>query len=392
MADKNMLQGDGTPTFGSADNLPLYPGATLGVIGGGQLGRMFAHAATQRGYRVVVLDPAETGPAAEVASMHLRYAYDDPEGLEKLASVCDAVTTEFENVPASSLRFLQQRIPVSPKPEAVEVAQNRIREKQFFVDHNLPTNRFERITNAAQITEAWSAMSGKAVIKTTQLGYDGKGQCVCDSADDAQAAFNSFGGVECVLEDFVAFDLEVSVVLARDCTGTVKTFPLAENRHKNGILDVCIVPARVSDTIAENARGIACKLAEALNYVGVLAIEMFVAGDRIVLNEIAPRPHNSGHYTIDATNYSQFDQQVLTLCGLNAVAIELYRPAVMANILGDVLLQENFDWSALDSGGDNHLHMYGKTEARAGRKMGHINFVGDDVDQLLDRVQTLRSG
>lgn len=378
--------------------VPLQPGATLGVLGGGQLGRMFAHAATQMGYRVVVLDPAKTGPAAEVASEHLCYAYDDAEGLERLASVCDAVTTEFENVPADSLRFLQQHVPVTPAPEAVEIAQNRIREKTFFVDHKLPTNHFVRITDIAQIESAWTQMSGKAVLKTTELGYDGKGQRVCNSAEDALDAFRSFGAsfdggagtVECVLEDFVAFDLEVSVVLARDCNGGIQTFPLVENSHKNGILDTCVVPARVSDTVAESAHSIACKLAEALNYVGVLAIEMFVAGENILLNEIAPRPHNSGHYTIDATSYSQFDQQVLTLCGLPAAGVELYRPAVMLNILGDMLLADGFDWSSVNTA-ECHLHMYGKSESRSGRKMGHINFVGEDVDQLLEVVAGLQS-
>jgi len=371
---------------------PLHPGATLGVLGGGQLGRMFAHAATRTGYRVVVLDPAKTGPAAEVASEHLCYAYDDAEGLERLASVCDAVTTEFENVPAESLRFLQQHVPVTPGPEAVEIAQNRIREKTFFTDHGLPTNHFARITDTSQIESAWQQMSGKAVLKTTELGYDGKGQRVCNSADDALDAFRGFGSngvVECVLEDFVAFDLEVSVVLARDCNGNVQTFPLVENSHKNGILDTCVVPARVSDSVSENALSIARKLAEALNYVGVLAIEMFVAGDRILLNEIAPRPHNSGHYTLDATSYSQFDQQVLTLCGLPAAKVELYRPAVMLNILGDMILADSFDWSVVNAA-HCHLHMYGKAQARIGRKMGHINFVGADVDQLLGIAGALR--
>lgn len=378
------------PNFCTADRVPLRPGASLGVLGGGQLGRMFAHAATRMGYRVVVLDPAQAGPAAEVASEHLCYAYDDIEGLEQLASVCDAVTTEFENVPADSLRFLQQRIPVSPMPEAVEIAQNRIREKTFFIDNKLPTNHFARIADIGEIESAWAQMSGKAVIKTTQLGYDGKGQSVCNNANDAREAFEAFGKVECVLEDFVEFELEVSVVLARDCFGGVQTFPVVENSHRNGILDTCVVPARVSEAVAERACSIACKLAEALDYVGVLAIEMFVTGDRILLNEIAPRPHNSGHYTLDATNYSQFDQQVLTLCGLPAASVELYQPAVMLNILGDMLLRDGFEWSSVNSA-ECHMHMYGKTEARIGRKMGHINFVGKDIEQLLRSVEVLQS-
>ena len=369
----------------------LYPGATLGVLGGGQLGRMFAQAATKMGYRVVVLDPAPTGPAAEVATEHLCYAYDDATGLQQLAERCDAVTTEFEIVPADSLRFLQQHIPVSPAPEAVEIAQNRIREKTFFTDNNLPTNRFARIAHVDDVEPAWAQMSGKAVIKTTQLGYDGKGQRVCNNADDARDAFEAFGRVECVLEDFVPFDLEVSVVLGRDCMGDIQTFPVVENSHHNGILDTCVVPARVPDTVSNRATEVACHLAEALNYVGVLAIEMFVAGDNILLNEIAPRPHNSGHYTLDATSVSQFDQQVLTLCGLPAAKAEQYTPVVMFNVLGDLLLTDGFDWSSINLA-ECHVHMYGKAEARIGRKMGHINFVGEDVGQLLSRVGALKPG
>ena len=370
---------------------PLLPGAMLGVMGGGQLGRMFAHAATQMGYRVTVLDPAETGPAAEVASKHLCYAYDDPQGLAVLADTCDAVTTEFENVPATSLRFLQQHVPVSPPPAAVEIAQSRIREKSFFRQHNLPTNDFQPIKSVADIDRAFSKMNGKAVIKTTQLGYDGKGQRVCSSAAEVKEAFLEFSSVECLLEDFVPFDLEISVVLARDVHGTTEAFPVVENQHNNGILDVCIVPARVSETVSGNALSIAVKLAEALDYVGVLAVEMFVSGDQIMLNEIAPRPHNSGHYTMDATSYSQFDQQVRALCGLPVARVVQHQPVVMLNVLGDLVLDDKFSWDQLCSDSSSHLHVYGKHEARAGRKMAHVNFLGDDIEMLLSDVDGLKA-
>lgn len=370
---------------------PLLPGAMLGVMGGGQLGRMFAHAATQMGYRVTVLDPAETGPAAEVATHHLRYAYDDPQGLAELARTCDAVTTEFENVPADSLRFLQQYVPVSPPPAAVEVAQSRIREKTFFKDNHVPTNHFALIKSEDEIDAAFTQMSGKAVIKTTQLGYDGKGQRVCNNAAEVREAFLSFGAVECLLEDFISFDLEVSVVLARDWQQQVEVFPLVENQHCNGILDTCIVPARVSDSVSDKALSIAVKLADALDYVGVLAVEMFVTGDQVLVNEIAPRPHNSGHYTLDATSYSQFDQQVRTLCGLTAAKVNLHQPVVMFNVLGDLVLDESFGWEMLCADSTSHLHVYGKHEARAARKMAHVNYLGENSDELLVQLKKLKT-
>ncbi len=369
---------------------PVLPGATLGVLGGGQLGRMYSHAATQMGYRVAVLDPAESGPAAEVSTHHIRSAYDDESGLLELAQLCDAVTTEFENVPAQSLRFLQQHVPVSPAPDAVEIAQSRIREKTFFVQHGIPTNHHCLVVQSADIADAFAQMSGKAVIKTTTLGYDGKGQQVCNSAQEMLKAFESFGAVECLVEDFVAFDAEVSVIIARDIHGNAEVFPVAENQHRNGILDVSIVPARVNDSITAGARKIAHQVADALDYVGVLAIEMFVVGDNLLVNEIAPRPHNSGHYTLDATNYSQFDLQVRMLCGLSPVPIELLKPVVMLNILGDLVLHEKFSWHTLMQDPHAHIHEYGKESARAGRKMAHVNFLGDDAGELLNRAEQFK--
>lgn len=368
---------------------PLAPGATLGVLGGGQLGRMFSQAASKMGYKVCVLDPAENSPAAEVSAFHVQAEFDDPAGLADLAEVCDAVTTEFENVPADSLRYLQQKIPVSPPPQAVEIAQNRNSEKAFFKSHDLPVNACAKLTSADQVADAFAAMSGRAVIKTARFGYDGKGQQVCDSADQVVAAFELFGNVECVLEDFVPFDCEVSVVLARDVFGNVETFPVVENQHKNGILDKCLVPARVSDDVQKQAITAAKSLATALDYVGVLAVEMFVCGDEVSLNEIAPRPHNSGHFTMDACNYSQFDQQVRTLAGLPVAKIDQHRSAVMVNVLGDQLLAEGFDWRELHKLENGHVHVYGKAQARAGRKMAHINLLGDDLNRMMDVAQSL---
>lgn len=369
---------------------PLAPGAVLGVLGGGQLGRMFSQAAGKMGYKVCVLDPASDSPAAEVSAHHVKAGFDDEAGLHKLAGLCDAVTTEFENVPADSLRFLQSKIPVSPPPEAVEIAQNRNLEKNFFKQHGLPVNACAPITNASQIVQAFDQMSGKAVIKTARFGYDGKGQQVCNSAEQAKAAFEEFGAVECVLEDFVPFDCEVSVVLARDTVGNVETFPVVENQHKNGILDVCIVPARVSDQVLEQARETAVSLATAMDYVGVMAVEMFVCDGSISLNEIAPRPHNSGHYTMDACNYSQFDQQVRTLAGLPVGKVVLHQSAVMKNLLGDQILSEGFKWDHLQNIDNSHVHVYGKSAARAGRKMGHVNLLCNSTDLLLKEVGKMK--
>ena len=369
---------------------PLAPGATLGVLGGGQLGRMFSQSASKMGYKVCVLDPAADSPAAEVSAYHVEADFDDEAGLSNLAGVCDAVTTEFENVPADSLRFLQDKIPVYPPPEAVEIAQNRNLEKAFFKQHGLPVNTCASLTDKEQIKPAFESMSGKAIIKTARFGYDGKGQQVCESANDVLAAYETFGGVECVLEDFVPFDCEVSVVLARDIYGNVETFPVVENKHKDGILDVCIVPARVSVKVQQQAIDAAITLAGALNYVGVLAVEMFVCDGAISLNEIAPRPHNSGHYTMDACNYSQFDQQVRSLAGLPVAKIVQHQPAVMVNMLGDLLLSDGFNWQHLQSSENTHVHVYGKAEARAGRKMGHVNILGESTDALLSKVDLIK--
>lgn len=367
----------------------LAPGATLGVLGGGQLGRMFAQAAAKMGYKVCVLDPATDSPAAEVSALHVQAGFDDKAGLDQLAACCDAVTTEFENVPAESLRHLQNQIPVSPPPEAVEVAQDRNKEKSFFKSHGLPVNACAAITDATQIKPAFDQMSGKAVIKTARLGYDGKGQRVCNSAEEVAEAFQQFGGVDCVLEDFVPFDCEVSVVLARDIHGKIEVFPVVENQHQNGILDICIVPARVSNKVQAQAKEAAISLATALDYVGVLAVEMFVCNESVSLNEIAPRPHNSGHYTMDACNYSQFDQQVRTLAGLPVARVDLHLPVVMLNVLGDLVLSDGFKWSSLLAQPNSHLHVYGKAEARVGRKMAHVNILGESVDSSLELVRSL---
>ena len=365
------------------------------MLGGGQLGRMFCHASTRMGYRVTVLDPAQHSPAAEVAGCHLRYAYDDPAGLQKLADSCDAVTTEFENVPADSLRWLARHVPVYPPAAAVEIAQDRGREKQFFTDHQLPTNRFVSIDPSTDIRAAYESLGCRRVIlKTATLGYDGKGQRICESAAQVENAYTELAAANCILEEMVSLDAEVSVVLARDVRGDISAYPVIENQHRNGILDLSIVPARVPAALAQQAQQLARRLADALDYTGVLALEMFVSNGRLLLNEMAPRPHNSGHITLDAFSVTQFDQQVRTLASLPVAAIDAETATsangVMLNILGDLLLARDFDWQIFSCTEKCHMHVYGKEEARQGRKMGHANYVGDNRDHLLGLVDAVK--
>ena len=358
----------------------ILPGATLGVLGGGQLGRMFAVQARTMGYRVVVLDPDPTSPAAAVADEHLCAAYDDRDALALLGTRCDAVTTEFENVPAATLRALEQYCVVRPPVGAVTIAQDRISEKTFLRTHGVPVAPWAPVRDFRDLEDATAATGVPAILKTSRLGYDGKGQAVIDSRDAASRAFAAFGGVECVLERRLALECELSVVLARGVDGALASFPPAENVHHDGILFTSSVPAMVAAELAEGAVTIACRVAHALEYVGVLAVELFVAdGGVLYVNEIAPRPHNSGHYTLDACVADQFEQQVRALCGLPLGAPTLLSPVVMINLLGDVWSGGPPRWEkALEVPGVK-LHLYGKAEPRPQRKMGHLNCLAPSV-------------
>lgn len=369
----------------------ILPPATIGVMGGGQLGRMFVIAAKTLGYRVAVLDPATDCPAAQVADIHIQTAYDDPEGLSRMADSCAAVTTEFENVPAESLRYLQQHCVVHPSPEAVELTRDRIREKSFLRDRGIATAPFEPILATAHLAAALSHIGTPALLKTATGGYDGKGQASITASEQAEAAFAELGGVPCVLETRVELALEVSVVLARDESGRCNCYPVAENQHVNGILDTSIVPARIDETLMQQAMDMATSVAEGLNYVGTMAVEFFVtrSGDLLV-NEIAPRPHNSGHYTLDACVTDQFEQQVRMLCGLPAGSTRLLSPVVMVNLLGDIWPRDGEpQWQQVLSDPESKLHLYGKYEARPGRKMGHFNTLAKDNEQALARAHEL---
>ncbi len=364
----------------------IPPGATLGLLGGGQLGRMFAGEAARLGYRVLVVDPDPHAPAARLASQHLARPWGDPEVLDELAHHAAAITTEFENVPADVLRALAAHVPVRPSADAVAVAQDRVVEKRFLGDHGVATVRWQAVPDAAAIGGAWEALGARAaILKTNRLGYDGKGQAVVGSADDVAEVFHRFGDVACILEERVDLATEVSVMVARSADGMVATWPVGENRHVHGILHTTVVPARVDAAIAESARVLAIRTAGALDYVGVLGVECFVTTDgQVLVNEIAPRPHNSGHWTLDASVTSQFEQQVRTLAGLPLGETHQLAPAAMVNILGDLWRDGPPPFERALALPGVRLHLYGKREARSGRKMGHLTALADSADAALE--------
>ncbi len=369
----------------------LLPNTMLGMLGGGQLGRMFTIAARSMGYRVTVLDPDPDSPAGSIADVHLRADYDNPDALDQMTRTCAAVTTEFENVPADTLRHLAGGLRVAPSADCVAIAQDRIAEKRYIAAAGLEVAPFLAVEASFDLDVPLDRFF-PGILKLARLGYDGKGQVRVKSKAEAEAAWASLERKPCVLERQLELLAEVSVIVARSCAGQTTTFPVAENRHEAGILDISIVPARVSDSVAERAREMARTLAEAMDYVGVLAVEFFVlAGGRLVINEIAPRPHNSGHYTLDACATDQFEQQVRTLCGLPPGETRLLTPVVMVNLLGDIWRDDEPAWDRLLTQPNVKLHLYGKKSARIGRKMGHFNVLAEDVDAALRQALDLKS-
>jgi 5-(carboxyamino)imidazole ribonucleotide synthase len=356
---------------------------TLGVLGGGQLGRMFVHAAQTLGFRTAVLDPDPDSPAGRVSHLHLQAAFTDEAALAALAQACDAVTTEFENVPAQALRVLAQHRPVAPSAQAVAMCQHRALEKAHFTACGVPCVPYARLESAADLSalqEDCDESLFPAILKTSTLGYDGKGQARVERAADLAAAWAGLGKVPCLLEKRVALAAELSVVVARDAAGQVVHLPVQQNLHRDGILSVTVVPAPdVPAEIAAQAVQRAGAVANSLGYVGVLCVEFFLLADGTLLaNEMAPRPHNSGHHSIDACDVSQFDLQVRAMAGLPLAMPRQHSPAVMLNLLGDLWfarganMPEPPPWSAVLALPGTHLHLYGKTEPRRGRKMGHL--------------------
>ena len=366
----------------------ILPGATLGILGGGQLGRMFVVAARTMGYKIIVLDPDPDSPAAQLANTHLCADYSDPSALVDLAHRCAAITTEFENVPAASLAYLAEFCPVRPSATAVAVTQDRIREKYFLHSNGFATARYAVIEHPSQIVEAVKKTGLPALIKLSRTGYDGKGQRLVRNLHEAELAFEDFGNLPCVVEELVAIQTEVSVVLARGADGSVAAYPPGENQHCDGILHISISPARISSMLAATATQAAFKIAALLDYCGVMAVEFFVLKDgRLLVNEIAPRPHNTGHYTVDACLTSQFEQQVRALCGLPLGDTTQFRTSVMVNLLGDLWYEGREPaWEHVLCNPRAKLHLYGKCEARLGRKMGHYTCLASSVDDALSHA------
>jgi len=362
------------------------------MLGGGQLGRFFVGAAHELGYAVWVLDPDVDSPAGRIADRHLVAAYDDVPALDLLADSCAAITTEFENVPAASLDRIASTTLVHPSASAVSVCQDRLAEKAFLRAHGFPVGPHAAVLSTDDLERAPDDLF-PGVLKAARLGYDGKGQVVVATRAEAADALARSGGVPSVLEALLPLDVEVSVVLARGADGDVRCFPLAENRHVDGILDLTVVPARVDGRLRAEAEDLAARVAAALGYVGTMAVELFVSGGALVVNELAPRPHNSGHHTLDSCVTDQFEQQVRALCGLPLGDPRAHSAAVMVNLLGDVWPDGGGepDWPTLLAVPGLALHLYGKREAKPGRKMGHLTVIGGDPADALAAALAVRS-
>lgn len=372
----------------------LWPGAVLGVVGGGQLGRMLAMEAKRMGYFVGVLEPERDAPAVQVADFHVEAAYDDVEAARELGRRCGAVAVEFENVPAVTVRALEEVCArVAPGARALEVAQNREREKVFLREAGFPCAEFEVVTGEEELGGALERLGGACVLKTAAWGYDGKGQRLVRDGGVAAEAWRSLGVGRAVVERWVEFVAELSVIVARWRDGRVVSFPAVENVHRNHILDVTIAPGRFEEAVAERARVLAEGVAGALGVAGLLAVEMFLLpGGELLVNELAPRPHNSGHFSMEGAETSQFEQLWRAVCGLPPGSAAMRGGAVMVNLLGDGWLREGgVPWREVLAVPGCRLHVYGKREARPGRKMGHVTVVGRTVNEALERANRVRA-
>lgn len=363
----------------------LPPGSTIGVLGGGQLGRMLAQAATRLGYRVHVFEPQADCPAGAVAHKEVNAPYEDLAALAAFARECDVVTYEFENVPAAPLRHIESLTQLRPHWSVLETTQNRSREKRWLRDNGFPHARFAEVAGDGDLAAGIREVGVPCVVKTADFGYDGKGQLKVMTAADVPAALAKFAGHPVVIEQFIDFACEVSAVVARSQSAAVRVFPISENIHTNHILDFSIVPARVPAEVLAKAEKLARLIAEKIDLVGVMGVELFVTkGGEVLVNELAPRTHNSGHYTIDACMTSQFEQQVRAICGLPLGAVTLLSPVVMVNILGDAWANGEPKWDALLAQPNVRLHLYGKADPRPGRKMGHFTVVARDADMAFE--------
>ncbi len=370
----------------------ILPNSTIGVFGSGQLGRMFAIEARKMGYRVHTFSPLTDTPTGQVADMETCAQYEDIDAVKKFARSVDVVTFEFENVPSATVGAAAEYVDVHPRGEILHTVQNRLREKTFLADKGFPVTPFRHVKTLDDLRLAVSEIGMPSVLKTAGFGYDGKGQTKIGAAEHVEKAFANIDATEAVLEAYVDFEKEVSVVCARDQNGNFEHFGVIENQHANQILDVSFAPAVVSETVFAEAIEISRNIADTMSYVGTLCVEFFLTKDeKLLINELAPRPHNSGHLTFDACVTSQFEQQLRAVCGLPLGSPEFYKPAAMANLLGDLWQNGEPNWDAALGSANVKLHLYGKSEARAGRKMGHVTGLADSSTRAIEAVKKARS-
>ena len=370
---------------------PLLPGGTIGILGGGQLGRMSAIAARRLGYKVKTFDPSAQACAAAIADEHITAEWSDTEALTRFAQGCGRITLEFENIPPATVEFVAQSVPSHPSANVLATCQNRRREKEFLRASGIPCANFAVVASLAELQAAVKSIGFPCVLKTADFGYDGKGQVKLPTAEaDLAAAWNKMGGAVGVLEAWVPFQLEISVLVARTVDGRTAVYDPAENIHRNHILHLSISPARISEATAAEARALALSIADKIQLVGLLAVEMFVKDGRIVVNELAPRPHNSGHQTFDANETSQFEQHVRAVCGLPLGGTKPLQPAVMLNLLGDLWKNgQEPDWTLVLADPSAKLHLYDKGKAAPGRKMGHVTVTASTLADALHRAEGL---
>ncbi len=370
----------------------IGPGSTFGIIGGGQLGAMTAVAARRMGYNVAVYDPSPNAPAGSIAQKFVVGPFTSSKDIENFAAGVDVLTFEFENIPADVLRAAAENTRLAPHWAVLQICQNRAREKHFLRGGGFPCATFAEVRSPVDLESAIKETGLPAILKTADFGYDGKGQVMFYTLEEAWTAWENFGAAQGVVEEYLPFDKELSVIVGRSSAGTISTFPIAENRHRNHILDATIVPAELPKEAAAEAIDVASSLAEKLGVIGLLAVEMFhVPGRGVIINELAPRPHNSGHFSIEACVTSQFEQLVRLACGFEPGSTELIRPVGMLNLLGDLWSKGKPDWSRLLADPGIKLHLYNKKDAIPGRKMGHITLLGHDREQILARLDKAKT-
>lgn len=370
----------------------ILPGATIGVLGSGQLGRMFAMSARRMGYRVHTLSPSEDTPTGQVADLEITADYEDLDAIRTFASGVQVVTFEFENVSTAAAAAAAELVPVRPSGRALHMTQQRAREKAFLADHGFPVAPFAAVHSIDDLAVALGIVGLPALLKTASFGYDGKGQYRLDSIEDAERVWNLIGHQDAVVERLITFSHEISVVAARGLDGAMAHYGAIENTHKNHVLDISIAPARIPPQTAAEAVRLTHAILEELDYVGVLCVELFLTMDgALVVNEIAPRPHNSGHFTFDACVTSQFEQQVRAVCGLPLGVTTQMCPAAMVNLMGDLWVNGEPDWAGALAFGDVKLHLYGKRHPRVGRKMGHLTALAATADLALEKALSARA-